>query len=156
MLLHRHASAGEKLESPSLDRARRLDGDGRADAAALRDVLAGYPIERIVSSSHRRCLDSVRPLAEARGLPVERREELAPDALLEDTKALLEELPRNVLVCTHREVIERLFHGDLACEKGGTWVVERHGSRLVPTEYLPPPTRLERERRSALLLPGRS
>jgi phosphohistidine phosphatase SixA len=154
MLLHRHASAGEKLESPSLDRARRLDGDGCADAAALRHALAGYPIERIVSSSHRRCIDSVRPLAEARGLPAERREELAPDALLEDTKALLEELPRNVLVCTHREVFERLFNGDLACEKGGTWVVERHGSRLVPTEYLPPPTS-RHERRSAVLVRSR-
>jgi phosphohistidine phosphatase SixA len=151
MLLHRHASAGEKLGSPSLDRARGLDSEGRADARALPSVLVDYPIERVVSSSHRRCLETVRPLVEARGLPVERREELAPDALREDTKALLEELPENTLVCTHREVFERLFNGDLACEKGGTWVVERRGSRLVPTEYLPPPTRLARERPALLV-----
>jgi 8-oxo-dGTP diphosphatase len=154
MLLHRHASAGEKLESPSLDRARPLDGNGRADTRALPGALSGYSIARIVSSSHRRCLDSVRPLAEARGLLIERREDLAPDALLEDTKALLEELQENTLVCTHREVFERLFDGTIACEKGGTWVVERRGSRLVPTEYLPPPTS-RHERRSAVLVRSR-
>ena len=135
MLLLRHASAGEKLGSPSLDRVRPLDAAGRAAARDLPAALAGFAIARILTSSHRRCLESVRQLAEARGLPVERREELAPDASLGDTKALLEELP----VCTHREVIERLFDGDIECEKGGAWVVERRGSRLVPATYLAPP-----------------
>jgi phosphohistidine phosphatase SixA len=139
MLLQRHASAGEPLDSPSLDRARPLDRIGRGDARRLAEVLAGYPIQRIVTSSHGRCKETVRPLAEARGLAIEWREELAPDAPLEDTNALLDELPDDALVCTHREVIERLFDGTVACEKGGTWVVERRGSRFVPTEYLPPP-----------------
>ena len=138
MLLLRHASAGEKLGSPSLDRVRPLDAAGRAAARDLPAALAGFAIARILTSSHRRCLESVRQLAEARGLPVERREELAPDASLGDTKALLEELPDCALVCTHREVIERLFDGDIECEKGGAWVVERRGSRLVPATYLAP------------------
>jgi 8-oxo-(d)GTP phosphatase len=153
MLLQRHASAGEKLDSPSEDRARPLDSLGRADSRGLLGALAGYEIGRVVSSSHPRCIDTVRPLARSRGLGVERREELAPDALLEDTKALLEELPDNALVCTHREVFERLFNGRIVCEKGGTWMMERHGSQLVPTEYIPPPTR-ERRRTSALVRTG--
>jgi 8-oxo-dGTP diphosphatase len=139
MLLHRHLSAGEKLGSPSLDRARPLDRIGRADARALHERLARYRIARVVSSPYRRCLDSVRPLAAARALEVERAGELAPDAFLAETKALLEELEDETLVCTHREVFERLFDGRIACEKGGMWVVERRGSRLVPVEYVPPP-----------------
>jgi 8-oxo-(d)GTP phosphatase len=150
MLLHRHASAGEKLDSPSLDRMRPLDRAGRVDARLLPRALADFEIDRILSSSHRRCLDTVRPLTRSRGLLLERSEELAPDAPLEDTKALLEELPDTALVCTHREVFERLFGGVIECEKGGTWIVERRGSRLVPTEYLPPPTQLLRVPRSAV------
>ena len=141
MLLQRHASAGEKLESASRDRARPLDQAGEDVARLLPGALAGYTIERIVSSPHRRCLESVGLLAHARGLEVESREELVPDGGGAETRALLDELPDVTLVCTHREVFERLFDGRISCEKGGTWVVERRGSRLVPVKYLPPPIR---------------
>jgi phosphohistidine phosphatase SixA len=147
MLLLRHASAGERLDLPSLDCARPLDRVGRADALKLPDALAAYAIARIVSSTHKRCLDSVRPLAVSRGLDVESREQLAPDADIAATKALLDPLPDTALVCTHREVIERLFDGKIACEKGGAWVLERRRSRLAPVVYLPPATTQERERR---------
>jgi len=139
MLILRHTSAGEKVEPPSADRARPLDTRGLADARRLPMALAGYPIERVVSSPHRRCVDSVRPLARDRGVDVEIREELAPDALLVDTRALLAELPDESIVCTHREVIERLFRSRLECEKGGIWVIQSRGARLVPVEYLPLP-----------------
>ena len=147
MLLHRHASAGERLESSRLDRARPLDRMGRADARRLPDVLAPYEITRLVSSPHRRCRESLRHLAAARGVEIEQRDELAPDAPVADTKELLAQLPDSALVCTHREVIGRLFDGEIASEKGGTWIIERRGTRLVPVEYLAPPTTKERERR---------
>ena len=150
-MLHRHASAGEKLDLPGLDGMRPLDRTGRADARLLPQALADFKLARVVSSSHRRCLDTVRPLVRARGLQLERREELAPDAPLEDTKALLEELSDATLFCTHREVFERLFGGTIVCEKGGTWVVERRGSALVPIEYLPPPTQLVAPPRPAVV-----
>ena len=109
MLLLRHASAGERLSAASLDRARRLDLIGRADARALPEALAGHAIERVVSSPHARCVETVGALARGRNLRVEVRDELVPDAPLEDIRALLHELPDASLVCTHREVIERLF-----------------------------------------------
>jgi 8-oxo-dGTP diphosphatase len=149
MLLHRHASAGERLDSSSLDRARPLDRIGRADARRLPDVLEPYEITRLVSSPHRRCVDTIRRLAAVRGLEIELRDELAPDAAVAETRALLDDLPDTALVCTHREVIERLFDGKIACEKGGTWILERRGSRRVPVEYVAPPTTVERERRLA-------
>jgi phosphohistidine phosphatase SixA len=140
MLLMRHASAGERLESSVEDRTRRLDPSGRADARALPATLAEYPVERIVSSPHARCLQTVVPLARGRGIEIEWREELAPGALRNDTLALLAELPETALVCTHREIFERVYRGEITCEKGGTWLVERKGRRRVPVPvaYLPP------------------
>ena len=140
MLLLRHASAGERLASPSADRARGLDRVGRADARHLARTLADYTIDRIVTSSHARCLETVAPLARARGLDIECREELAPDASRRDARALLAELPETTLVCTHREVIERLFDGRVASEKGGVWVVQRNARSIQPVSYIPPQT----------------
>jgi 8-oxo-dGTP diphosphatase len=145
MLLMRHASAGERLASPADDRVRRLDAAGLADARALAPALAAHAIERIVSGPHVRCLESVEPLALLRGLTVEAREELAPGASPEATLALLGEVRDNSLVCTHREVFEQLFGGEITCEKGGTWIVEGG----VPVAYLPPPSSALPARRAA-------
>lgn len=152
MLLLRHASAGERLSSPLLDRARPLDLKGRADASRLPKALAAYAIDTIVASPHRRCVETVRPLARARQLEIECCEELAPDAPRRATLALLNRLPANALVCTHREVFERLFRGEATCEKGGTWVVERAGRGWSPEAYLAPPPRVKRARRRAALV----
>lgn len=152
MLLLRHASAGERLSSPSQDRARTLDPQGRADARRLQKTLAAYAIDTIVTSPHRRCVDTVRPLARARHLEIQCCEELAPDAPRRATLALLNRLPPNALVCTHREVFEQLFRDEVTCEKGGTWLVERAGRGWSPEAYLVPPTRVKRTRRRAALV----
>jgi 8-oxo-dGTP diphosphatase len=140
MLLLRHASAGERLQAASMDRARRLDRIGRADARELPEALAGHVIDRVVSSPHARCIETVGALARGRNLRVEVRDELVPDASVEDVRALLDELPDSALVCTHREVIERLFENQQTCEKAGTWLLERRNGRLEPVAYLPPPS----------------
>ena len=140
MLLLRHASAGERPSAASLDRARRLDRIGRADARSLPEALAEHAIERIVSSPHARCVETVQALARSRTLRVELRDELLPDASAEDVRALLDELPDATLLCTHRETIAALFGGGLTCEKGGTWLVERRDGGHAPVAYLPPPS----------------
>jgi phosphohistidine phosphatase SixA len=140
MLLMRHASAGVRLESAAEDRARALDRVGRADARALPSALAPHAIARIVSSPHARCVQTVAELARSRGLDVETCDELAPEASRASTLALLARLPDEVLVCTHREVFERLFGPEVTCEKGGTWLAERVSGGGVPRTlaYLPP------------------
>ena len=139
MLLLRHASAGERIASPSLDRARRLDRSGREDARRLPHALAAYVVDRIVTSPHARCVQTVRPLAEARNLEIECCDELAPDVSRSEVLAFLAEISGCALACTHREVIERLFEGEVTCEKGGIWLLERRRRRWLPTAYLPPP-----------------
>lgn len=139
MLLLRHASAGARLSSPEIDRWRRLDESGRVVARQLAWAFADRQLTRVIASPLARCVESVVPLAQTRGLVVEQRWELAPDVQLDDLLTLLVDLPDTSLVCTHREVIQKLLGHDVTCEKGGTWVLERNGAELVPAVYLAPP-----------------
>jgi 8-oxo-dGTP diphosphatase len=140
MLVLRHASAGTRLSSVEIDRWRRLDEGGRIVARQLVWALNEHPITRIVSSPLARCLESVVPLAQSRGLVIEQRWEFAPDVELDDLQTALSELPETTLVCTHREVFQKLLGWDVTCEKGGAWVLERNGSELAPALYLEPPS----------------
>ena len=150
MLLLRHASAGQRLMSPSIDRFRQLDRQGRSEAQQLVWMLAEHEIERVVTSPLARCVETVVPTAASLRLAVESRVELAPEAPLEATLLLLDELPDETLVCTHREVIQRLFADEVTCEKGGTWVLERNRPLWSPTAYLPPPASADALPRTAL------
>ena len=139
MLLLRHANAGVRVSSPEIDRFRRLDDEGRVVARQLVWALAGHEITRIVSSPLARCVESVVPIAESRHLWVETRWELEPDVPLDDLITLLVDLPDTSLVCTHREVFQKLLGWDVTCETGGAWVLERSGAELVPALYIEPP-----------------
>ena len=142
MLLLRHTSAGVRLSSPGIDRFRRLDDDGRLVARQLVWHLAAHEITRIVSSPLVRCVESVVPIAESRRIVVENRWELEPDVPLDDVLTLLADLPDSTLVCTHREIFEKLLGWDVTCEKGAAWVLERRGPDLVPTFYVEPPAQV--------------
>ena len=64
----------------------------------------GSRSNRIVSSPYLRCIESVEPLAEARGLEIELDERLAAHRL-DDVPELLEELKgEHAVVCTHGEL----------------------------------------------------
>jgi len=139
MLVLRHASAGTRLSSSEIDRWRRLDESGRLVARQLVWAFADREITRVVSSPLARCVESVVPLAQTRGLVVEQRWELAPDVELDDLLTLLVDLPETSLVCTHREAIEKLLGPEATCEKGGAWLLESSGPELVPALYLAPP-----------------
>jgi phosphohistidine phosphatase SixA len=150
VLLLRHASAGARLSSPGVDRFRRLDDGGRLVARQLVWSLAHHEITRVVSSPLVRCVESVVPIAESRGLVVETRWELEPDVQLDDLVTLLVDLPATSLVCTHREVFEKLLGWDVTCEKGAAWVLERNERELVPSLYLAPPAQVVVGERQAL------
>jgi phosphohistidine phosphatase SixA len=150
VLLLRHASAGARLSSPGVDRFRRLDDAGRLVARQLVWSLADREITRIVSSPLVRCVESVVPIAESRRLVVETRWELEPDVQLDDLMTLLADLPDTSLVCTHREVFEKLLGWDVTCEKGAAWLLERREGELVPALYLAPPAQVLVGERQAL------
>jgi phosphohistidine phosphatase SixA len=150
MLLLRHASAGERLSSPGVDRFRRLDEDGRIASRQLVWSLADREISKIVSSPFPRCVETVVPLAASRGVAVEQHWELGPDTSVEDLMTLLIDLPDTTLACTHREVFELLLGWDAPCEKGAIWVLERNANELAPTLYVEPPTAVRSGQRQAV------
>lgn len=102
----RHAAAGDRAAWTGDDRRRPLSATGRAQATALAMRFADHDLERIVSSPARRCLDTVEPLAELRGLIVEDDEALAEGAPFDVIDRLLRRLGDTpTLLCTHGDVV---------------------------------------------------
>lgn len=138
ILLVRHATAGDPSAWIGDDRARPLDEDGRVQAAALVELLAERLLARVLTSPYLRCVQSVEPLARARGLPLEYRHELGDDAAPEEALAVLRELGANpAAVCSHGDLIRDLLGDEL--EKGEVAVVEVTPEGLSVIERLQPP-----------------
>jgi hypothetical protein len=138
LLFVRHASAGERRAWRGDDRLRPLDGRGRQQANALVALLAPFPLGRLLSSPFVRCVETVEPLAKARGLTIEEREELAEGAGLAPLRALGGELHGPAALCVHGDLLEALFGGG-PHEKGSVWLAQQVGGTVRPERYLPPP-----------------
>lgn len=140
VLLVRHAVAKARHAWDDDDQLRPLNGRGRAQAELLVDALAHYVIDEIRSSPSVRCVDTVGPLAEARGLRVSVDKAVAEGS----TKAAIKLVERmltdgvNAALCSHGDVIPTVLDALGVdwdrCAKGSTWVLDP-GSKPV---YLPP------------------
>jgi phosphohistidine phosphatase SixA len=97
------------------------------------DALAVYELDRIVSSQYARCVQTVEPLAKARGLEIELDERLGADRLNEVPQVLERLKGQNAAVCTHGDLP---WFGDRKFKKGSTWVLD---DELEPVSYIPPP-----------------
>ena len=137
LLIVRHARAGHQSEWEGDDRLRPLDEKGRRQAAGLPGLLARFKIARIASGSYLRCTQTVEPLSEQRGLPIEERRELDEGAALGETLGLLRELGGDAVLCTQGEVLENLF-GESG-QKGSTRIVELQNGEPAVLDHLPPP-----------------
>ncbi len=154
LLLVRHGHAGDRERWEGPDERRPLSKKGRRQAAGLVDLLAEFPVGRILSSHYVRCLETVVPLAGERRRSVEIHPALAEGASVADIAALVAELSggasggvgATAALCTHGDVL--LHFLDLAhhdgddppLAKGSTWVMEaiRPGGQLAAVRYLPP------------------
>jgi 8-oxo-(d)GTP phosphatase len=133
LLLIRHALAGHRDTWVGDDRVRPVDERGRRQSDALVDALAGYTIDQIVSSPYLRCVQTVEPLAAARGLEIELDEQLGATRLDEVGDVLERLRGENVAVCTHGDLP---WLGNRKFKKGATWVLD---GELEPTRYIKPP-----------------
>ena len=122
LLLVRHAWAGHRDEWEGDDHVRPLDERGRAQAEELVVQLRAYAIEAILASPARRCVESMEPLARARGLEIEERPELGEDRHDGDGIALVRSLAgRDVVVCGHGG-LEQALHEPPKWKKGSVFV----------------------------------
>jgi phosphohistidine phosphatase SixA len=144
VLLIRHAHAGDRSRWDAPDHLRPLTTTGRHEAAALVDVLAEHHVTRVLTSPYRRCVETVAPLAAARGLDLEPHDALAEGAPLASIRRLLD--VDGAALCSHGDVVEAAVT-DLAHRgvdvgerprwaKGSTWVLDVAAGRA---RYLPAP-----------------
>jgi 8-oxo-dGTP diphosphatase len=102
VILVRHASAGDPATWEGPDRERPLDGKGERQARDLVKLLEAFPVSEIHTSPAVRCIETARPIAEARGLALVLRAELAEDRYMADGASVVEQLAgTDALVCGH-------------------------------------------------------
>jgi 8-oxo-dGTP diphosphatase len=146
----RHAKAGDRAEWSGDDRMRPLTKSGQRQAEGLADMLGREPIDKILSSGYLRCVQTVEPLGASRQLAVEPVKELEEGAGGESVLRLLQNFRgRNIVLCTHGDVMEELLEGLIAqgllqraranMEKGSTWVLEEKDGKITGARYLAAP-----------------
>jgi 8-oxo-(d)GTP phosphatase len=151
LYLVRHAKAKNRLKWRDPDHLRPLTKAGLEQAEALPGLYEGQPFERLLTSPSLRCVQTLEPLAEARGLPLELAEELREGAPLGEALELMLTLAHDgpAALCTHADVmmdtIEELFaggvrlDGPLEFRKAATWILEVRERTFTGGRYLPPP-----------------
>ncbi len=167
MVLHlvRHGAAGSRPYDHGDDLKRPLDQRGLVQAVDLVRHFEGVDLRAVWSSVATRCVDTVRPTAQAHGLEVDARREL-----LEGSKpAALIELMRSeahndgdILMCSHGDLIPEVINtllrdgmsmiGQRGCEKGSVWTIETRGRDLVRATYVAQPNLSQPERHLPTLL----
>nr|WP_239521876.1 NUDIX hydrolase [Geodermatophilus sabuli] len=111
VLLVRHGRAGDKSGWDGPDELRPLDGKGRRQAARLAEVLPLFAPSAVLSARRTRCRETVEPLADRLGLPVQDLLELGEEEFAADPEAGV-------------AVVERLLARDVpgvtvVCSQGG-------------------------------------
>jgi broad specificity phosphatase PhoE len=144
ILLTRHAHAGNRDRWVGEDSLRPISERGRRQAEALPPLLVDQPIEHVISSPALRCVETVTPLATARGLTPETAGVLAEGTPLDQLLSWLAERDAPVALCSHADVIGAVIDAlgpelpEPRWAKASTWVIE--GDVTAPQlRYLAPP-----------------
>jgi 8-oxo-dGTP diphosphatase len=147
--LVRHAHAGNKHHWRGSDHDRPLSLPGQQEAHGLLTRLRDSPITRILTSPAVRCQQTVAPLGQRRGVPIELADALAVDAHADGLFELMADPTlRTAVLCTHGELIGQLMRhlagggltvrGPLRWDKGSTWVLDTTDDVVTGARYLAP------------------
>ncbi len=152
LIILRHTKALERGDWDGDDSLRTLNENGIAQAQALINHLAPFAIDEIYTSDFTRCVQTVSPLGESRGLVVskvpslnEATFESDPERSISFANALKQD-ERNILICSHNPVIPTMLRGILntklknkdliKLEPGDAWLVHRVKGEIVALDYL--------------------
>jgi 8-oxo-(d)GTP phosphatase len=152
LIILRHTKALERGDWDGDDSLRTLSENGLAQAQSLIGHLAPFAIDEIYTSDFTRCVQTVTPLGESRGLAVskvpslnEATFESDPERSITFANALKQD-ERNILICSHNPVIPTMLRGILntklknkdliKLEPGDAWLVHRVKGEIVALDYL--------------------
>ena len=161
VLLVRHGTAGSRSKWQGDDALRPLDDEGQEQAEEMVRLLSRFGVEEIISADYVRCVETVRPLSEALGVPV-KEESLLSERGFPGREDQAVELVRSlgrpggaVVACSQAQVIPELVSrlaaedevelnssgnsGDVSVRKGGVWALSFYDHKLVGAEPFPPP-----------------
>jgi 8-oxo-(d)GTP phosphatase len=155
VLLVRHATAGSKQRWTGEDKTRPLDERGWEQAEELVRILSHFGVIEIYSADFLRCEQSVLPLSEAIGVPIQ-FEPLFSEVGYPGHEEQAEKFVRavaspegSIVICSQGDVIPDLLKRlagrdecdlpkDFEYRKGSTWVLGFEKDRLIAADYLPP------------------
>jgi 8-oxo-dGTP diphosphatase len=148
VFLVRHADAGDREPWTAPDAERPLSDKGWRQARGLARVLADASFERIMSSPYLRCVQTVEPLAKARGIDIELDDRLAEGSPWREALKLITDAEVAAVMCSQGDVIAAIVD-DLArqgliavrearWQKGSTWKLKVRKGEIVKATYLPP------------------
>ena len=150
LLLVRHAHARPRKEWSGNDRLRPLSIHGFKQADGLISVTHNFAAPaRALSSPYLRCVQTMEPLAAARGIEVEPADDLAEGQSSAAVRLVRSLAGENVAVCTHGDVIAEILvtladedRVDLGLNprqaKGSIWVLEGGDGSFTSARYFPP------------------
>ena len=146
LLLMRHAKAGKRSDYSGDDRLRPLDKMGRRQARDSVAVLSAFDPQRVLAADRVRCEQTVRPLAEKLGLPVQSAPALSDEAWGDDAAAGMAAVqqvlaqPGTSLICSQGGAIPALLGqlgvpGSPLCRKGSVWALSMAERGVIAADY---------------------
>ena len=142
LVVLRHGRAAPRKQWTGDDRKRPLAAEGELQAETVVPVLSAYGVERVLSSSSKRCWTTVGPYADVADHEVEVTDELSEeDATPEAVERIVHELLERrepVVLCTHRPVLPYVYEAlgvrDPKLDPGAMLVVHHRRGQVVGLE----------------------
>jgi 8-oxo-dGTP diphosphatase len=151
LYLIRHAEAGHREQWGDPDHLRPLTKPGWRQAEALVSLFAEQPFSHLLSSPYVRCVQTLEPLAQSRGLRIETADELAEGRSVEGTLELMIAVSADgpSALSTHGDIVENVLddlqrrgtsvEGPFDLAKGSTWILDVSNGDFRQARYIPPP-----------------
>ena len=152
VLVVRHGTAGRKSRFSGDDTKRPLDKQGRAQAEALVSQLLAFGATNVRAADRVRCQQTVEPLAEELGVPIQDEPTLTEEAYAKSPKRgrhrMLEIAKQEgtPVICSQGKVIPELIawwcdrdgvRPDKSRNyKGSTWVLSLSDGRLTAADHI--------------------
>ena len=147
--LVRHAKAGDRDAWTADDDLRPLSAEGWLQAEQLVGLLSAVTIDLVSSSPSVRCVQTVEPLAKARGLDVNEDEALAEGNAKRAVELVKGLLHVEAVLCSHGDVIPEVLDAMADSgvriedawrwEKGSVWTLHTQDGRFSRATYTPAP-----------------